>query len=122
MLFLVTPVPSSDQSELIDVACKRSGLSRKQVAAIYGVSPEQLYQQARGIGHLSLRRLLAMARDEDGKKFLRAYMPLVWKAMGFPDLDEAMEIRDMFVRLINRVQVRMAKAELEEHEDERKRA
>lgn len=118
-MFLVAPVSPQDQSATdIDAACRAAGLSIKTVAAIYGVSQEQFYQQCRGIGHLSLWRLIAMSRDPEGKKFLRAYMPRVLRAMGFPDLDEAIEVRDMFLRLVDRVQIKMAKAQIDERDKE----
>ena len=119
-MFLIAPLlaPSVDQSDLVDKACKRAGLTQDRVARIYGVSPEQWYQQVRGIGHLSVRRLFLMAAEEDGRRFLREYWPLAAEAMGMGDLAEALEWRDTFAKLVSKVQVKMAKCELRKREDE----
>lgn len=118
-MFLIAPlpVPSVDQSVIVDKACRLAGITLDRAARIYGVSPEQFYQQVRGIGHLSVRRLMLMAAEEDGRKFLRAYWPLAAEAMGLGDVAEALEWRDQFVALIGKVQVRMLKAQIRERAD-----
>lgn len=117
-MFLIAPLmPTVDQSALVDKACRLSGLTHDRVARIYGVSPEQFYQQIRGVGHFSMKRLFLMAREEDGRKFLRAYWPLAAEAMGMPDLAGALEWRDQFVALINGAQKTMGRAELQKNED-----
>src|SRR4029077_3705041 len=121
-MFLIAPVVQHptlvDQSQIVDIACRRAGLTQDRVARIYGVSPQQFSQQVRGIGHLSVRRLMAMAIEEDGRKFLREYWPLAAEAMGMVDIAEALAWRDQFVQLIGKVQVHMLKAQLRERKAE----
>ena len=109
-------VPRSSVED-IQRACREAGLLVKQVAAIYGVSEQQFYQQARGQGHISIWRLIAMKHDPDGRRFLRAYMPLVLRSMGLSVVPEDVA-RDIVGRVIDQLQVIQGRAQLAERDAE----
>jgi len=110
-------------------ACRRSGMTQDQVARIMGISPQQLAQQLRGEGHLSLSRLYAMSQDPDGQRFVWAYLPILAKAWNFPEAEIAFRLcelaksidlkevlRDSIGRIVDGFQVRLARAQLHQRE------
>src|SRR5262245_16784231 len=130
---MALPISQIDRDQIVqdfEAARQDSRLTKDQLARIYGTTPEQLYQQLRGVGgaHLSLTRLYVMAQDEDGRRFLRAYLPMLADSFGIPEIGIALRLwhlfrdlkmRDAFLELINSVQKkRMAKAEMRDERDE----
>jgi transcriptional regulator with XRE-family HTH domain len=101
-----------DLIDAFDRACLAAGLSRKQVAALMEISPEQLYQMLRQKRPFSLVRLLKLRDDGEGRSFLRAYWPLVGEAMGLPEFSHGLRVADALVLFINHTQKSMAVAEL----------
>lgn len=124
------PASASTEEAAVDLlaafstACAVSGLSHKAVAFLMGVTREYLYQMLRQQRPLSLVRLLKMRDDPDGRKFLRAYWPLVGEAMGIPEFSQGMRIADALMVFIDNHQKHMAKAQIavREVEDEAKSA
>jgi len=95
-----------------DLACKQAGFSHKQVAAMMGIGPEQLYQMLRQHRPLNLARLLQMRDDPDGRRFLRCYWPLVGEAMGFAEFNEVRNVADALCAYINHMQTRITMAKV----------
>jgi len=125
-------IPQSDCDDLwrdFTEACRRSGVTQDQVARIQGITPPQLAQQLRGVGHLSLQRLASMRKDPDGQRFLWAYLPILAKSWGFPEAEVAFRLcelaksidlkevlRDSIGRVIDVFQTKLARAQLHERE------
>lgn len=101
-----------DLIDAFDRACLAAGLSRKQVAALMEISPEQLYQMLRQKRPFSLVRLLKLRDDGEGRSFLRAYWPLVGEAMGLPEFSHGLRVADALALFIDNQQKTMAKAEI----------
>lgn len=131
---LALPLPQSQRDRVLEdfeAARQDARLTKDQIAHVYGTTREQLYQQLRGVGgaHLSLTRLYLMAQDEDGRRFLRAYIQNLTTSWGIPEIAIALKLwllfkdlnmREQFLGLINSVQKkRMAKCDLHEQQEER---
>lgn len=126
-MFVAAAVAHPESIDLVTPfyhALRDSGLSQKQLAAMMAISEPQLYQQLRGVGHLSMLRLLSVSKDPDGRRFLRSYWPRVAEASGFPEVADALKAAEAFAQLVNRLQVSMANADLDRREvhEERKSA
>jgi hypothetical protein len=104
-----------------DQACMSAGLSHKQVAALMEIKPEQLWQMLNQHRPFSLVRLLKLRDDADGRKFLRAYWPIVGEQMGLPEFAHGLRVADALLLFINHTQKTMAHAEMvaREVQDER---
>lgn len=122
-----TPVPlvGLDLPRAFHQARARVGMKHDTLARLMGIEPTQLSAQLAGHGHISLGRLLSVARDSSGRAFLRELLPTVNTWAGVDDADamaqaivatlEAAGGRiavQAFSALIDRLQVRMLKAEL----------
>lgn len=107
------------------VRCRdRAGLKHEALAALMGISGPQLSMQLQPGGHLSLTRLLLAADDDDGKRFLQMLWNEVAEFCGLENADAvAQELKRFHGRLgfiVDKLQVRMAKAEIRQVERERK--
>lgn len=95
---------------------ERSELKQEVLAELMGISKQQLSMQLRPGGHISLTRLLLAAEDEDGKRFLQMLWTDIADHLGLENTDAiAQELQRFHGRLawvIDRVQVRMARADL----------
>jgi hypothetical protein len=113
-----------DLVESFDRACKLAGLTHEAVASMMGAKKEALYQMLRQQRPLSLVRLLKLRDDADGRKFLRAYWPLIGEAMGLPEFADGLKVADALQQFIANLQVRMVKCELvsREVQDEKRSA
>lgn len=74
MLFLVSPVAPCDLAGAIDRARRAVGLKHETLAHLMGIASHQLSDQLAGRGHVSLRRLIQVARDADGRQFWIAFL------------------------------------------------
>lgn len=110
-----------DLIETFDEACKRAGLAHKEVASLMGISSAQLSAMLRKQRPLGIERLLKLRDYPDGRKFLRAYWPLVGEEMGLPEFADGMRVGDALRAFIDNVQMRMAHAELSVREHGEKR-
>jgi hypothetical protein len=117
----VRPLDSIDLVEMFDRACKTAGMQHKEIAGLMGVTKETLYGMLRQRRPLSLVRLLKLRDDPDGRKFLRAYWPLIGEAMGLPEFAHGLRVADALLLFINHTQKTMAHAEMvaREVQDER---
>ena len=117
-LATIDPRLSFNLSAHIVTARQRAGLKHDSLATLMGISSQQLSQQLAERGHISLQRLLfAACRDQDGKRFLRELFLLIKDEMGWTDFDA---IAARLSELVNAVQVRMARSQLQAREDERR--
>ena len=117
MFFAAVELPFSLEHH-IEEARRRAGLKHESLARLMGISSQQLSQQLAGRGHVSLKRLiLAACGDADGKQFLHELFLLIKDEMGWTDFDA---IAARLSELVNAVQVRMARSQLQAREDERR--
>ena len=128
------PLASGNNTLDIDAFVKRTflthmerlGLKHEAVAALMGISRQQLAMQLQPGGHLSVTRLLRLAEDEDGALFMQAVWTDVADYLGLDSTDAiAQELRRFQGRLgwiADKLQVRMAKSELRAVEQARRRA
>lgn len=96
----------------------KAGLTKDQIARIQGISIQQLDNHLDGRGHLSVARLYAMFGDEDGRRFLSAWIAVVSKRAGL-DFDRAKAVCEMFFEAMSEKR-KMAKAELWTGEERRR--
>ena len=105
-------------------AYRRAGVKHEAVAALMGISSQQLSQQLAKRGHLSLRRVLLLATDGDGRRVLQAFWPRVADHIGLETHGTVAQRLQTFMaefpKLIDRFQVQMAKASLHEEEQRRR--
>ena len=117
-MFLIAPQFSDvDLLKPFDSARQQAELTWDQMADLLDIKPQQLYQQLRGAGHLSWSRMFAMCKREDGRRFMRAFLPLVAEAAGLDELADGLRLAAVMRQRIDRYQARigkltMAKAEL----------
>lgn len=104
-------------------SAQRCGLKLEVLAALMGITPPQLSMQLRPGGHVSVVRLLSVAKDDDGRRFLQMFWHDVAEHIGIQDFDAvAAELKRFHGRLgvvVDKLQVRMAKSELRQIERER---
>lgn len=82
----------------------------------------QLSAAVAGQQHLSLQRLLLLLRDEDGRRFLRAFAQEVMEQEGleFDAMADLLRIERLTTKFLDRLQKRIpVKAELREKREER---
>jgi hypothetical protein len=128
-----TPVASGNNTSDIDAFVKaaflkhmeRVELKHEVVARLMGMTRQQLAMQLQPGGHLSVTRLLGLAEDTDGARLLQGFWTDLAEYVGLENADAvAAELKRFHGRLgwvIDRIQTRMAKAEIRELV-ERKRA
>jgi hypothetical protein len=109
-----------------DRAREITGLKIEVLAAWMEMSHSHLEQQLSGQGHLSLRRLLRLREYEEGRAFLRVFWAEMADPFGVEDRDAlAQQVRlfgERFQALLDKVQVRMLRAESTERESEKRSA
>jgi len=94
----------------VEEARQSCGLKLESLASLMGISREQLSQELRGQGVISLSRLVMASRDVDGRAFWLAFLPALGELVGVEDLDAvAAQLRRVVAALDTRV---MAKADL----------
>lgn len=115
---------SIDHKDLFDKACKAAGLQHKDIAGLMDIREETLYGMLCQRRPLSIVRLIQLKDSADGRKFLRAYWPLVGEAMGLPEFSDGLRVADALQQFIANLQVRMVKCELvsREVQDEKRSA
>jgi transcriptional regulator with XRE-family HTH domain len=97
----------------VEEARQSCGLKLESLASLMGISREQLSQELRGQGVISLSRLVMASRDVDGRAFWLAFLPALGELVGVEDLDAvAAQLRRVVAALDTRV---MAKADLSTH-------
>jgi hypothetical protein len=117
-MFLIAPLlpePKIDwhlHVEIVEQACRDANMTKDRAARIYGVSPQQFDQQIRGIGHFSVPRLILMAFDPDGKKFVRSYCLGLAAMLGEGDVARIYRIGLLCTEVTSRYQVTMLKSQL----------
>ncbi len=100
------------------VRCRiAAGLKHEVLAVLMGISSQQLSQQlARRGGYLSLPRVLSVAKDPDGRRFLRLLWTEVADFIGIEDHDavalQLAELRGRVATVLDKVQIRMLRVEL----------
>lgn len=101
-------------------------LKHEALAALLGLSAPQLSHQLAEIGHFSLTRLLRLVGDPHGRRFLQVFWGDVADYIGLESQDalalQVETLREEFRRVIDRIQVRMAKAELRRRVDDQREA
>ena len=106
-------------------ARERAGLKHEALAALMGISASQLSQQiGRRGGYLSLPRLLSVATDDDGRAFLRYLWADVGAFLGLDPSAAALQLQlfaERFQLLIDRVQVRMLSAQIDQPTEQKNR-
>lgn len=101
------PMIGFDLEGAVTMARRDAGLKHQNLAALMGISSQQLSQQLAQRGHLSLYRLLLAARHEDGRAFWRAFLPLLTEHLG---IEHADSIAAQLARLVDAVEGRKAMA------------
>lgn len=69
-----------------DAALLDAKVSHKTIAALMKLSSQQLSQQVAQQHHLSLFRLILLATDDDGRRFLEAFFARLHPHLGLDDL------------------------------------
>lgn len=117
---------SINWSDLFARARARCGMKHETLARLMGISATQLSQQLGGNGHVSLFRLVQVAADRDGKRFLIELFSLLGHDLGFHEVDPLLETLAQMMTvtgtLLGKLQLRMAKADLRDTEYERRQA
>ena len=121
MFMLMATAPTDHRTPLdllspFDRAARAAGLTHDQLARKMGITPPQLCQQLRLQGHLSLRRLLKLREDAEGRLFLAHYWPLVAEDMGLQGFADGLRLATALAAFIDRVQIKMVRADLEKRE------
>lgn len=109
-----------DVDEFVKAALVRRladvGLKQEVLAKLMGISPSQLSAQLQPGGHLSITRVLLAADDDDGLRFLQLFWNDIAEHLGLENTDAiAAELKRFQGRLawvVDKIQVRMAKADL----------
>ncbi len=111
MLPLVAPQLGFDLNGIWQDARAEVGIKHEALAALMGLSASRLSDQLAGRAqqHLSMQRVLLLATDPDGRKFLRVLCLKLATVNGF-DLDALYQIgriERLATKLIDRVQKRV---------------
>ncbi len=90
------------------------GLKHESLAALMGISSQQLSQQLHGQGHPSVRRMCLLLADPDGRRFFAAFVGLTL------DRSEAIDPVEVFLEQQLSQRKRMAKASFTRGNEERR--
>jgi DNA-binding transcriptional regulator YdaS (Cro superfamily) len=96
-----------DLASTFATARARVGMKHESLARLMGIPAPQLSQQLAGDGHVSLRRLLGVAIDPDGRTFLQELWPLLSEQVGFDGADPAMAALGHALESVGSLIVRM---------------
>lgn len=120
MFLILLQSSGFDLEAEFSAAYRRAGVKHDVCAALMGISSQQLSQQLAKRGHLSLRRVLLLATDRDGKRVLQEFWPRVADAIGLEESGSvAQQLKTFmaeFPKLIDKFQTQMVRAELRERE------
>jgi hypothetical protein len=115
-----------DLAPAIERCAKRAGLKHEALAALQGYSSQQWSNKLAGREHVSMPKLLSVASDPDGRRFLQYLWIDIAEYLDIEDYDAlALQLRhfsERFQLLVDKVQVRMVKSDLDRLEAGRKRA
>lgn len=104
----------------------RVGMKHDHLAALMGISGPQLSQQLAGEGHVSLRRLLRIVHDDDGRAFLHALWSDLGDSIGVGDADPVMASLGQVVAAMGTflgvAKLQMQRADLHHHTPARRTA
>lgn len=124
-MFLIAPQLAFDIASVWASARDEAQIKHEVLAALMGISAARLSDQLAGRGsqHLSVQRVLLLAADEDGRRFLRVLCLKLAAVNGF-DLETEWQIAKLQLlatRLIDRVQKRVpVKADVRDERESRR--
>lgn len=112
-----------DLGQALKHAQKHAGLKNDALASLLGITEPRLCAWVNGEEHVSVKRILKAAEDEDGKKFAVAFWLAIGRELGIEEpslVEELRAIQGLMLKFVNAVQRKaMAKAELRERKQER---